>query len=62
LKALKHIFFFTAILAAFASCNEKASLPDLRESFGYKDTKPFGAYAAYQPAAGKLSGERLSPL
>ncbi len=47
LKAFKHIFFFTAIFAALASCKEKASLPDLRESFSYKDTKPFGAYAAY---------------
>ena len=47
LKRIKHIFFFTAIIAAFASCNKKAELPDLRETYGYKDTKPFGGYVAY---------------
>lgn len=32
---------------AFASCSNKAELPDLRETYSYKDTKPFGGYAAY---------------
>jgi hypothetical protein len=28
-------------------CQQKMKIPDLRETYGYKDTHPFGGYVAY---------------
>jgi len=39
------IIFFAGI---FFSCKKKSALPDLKERYGYADTKPFGANVAYR--------------
>lgn len=60
LERAKHIFFFITVIAAFASCNQKAALPDLRETYGYKDTKPFGGYAAYNMLRASYPAKTIS--
>ena len=37
-----------AAVFGMLSCNRRQGLPDLRESYSYKDTKPFGAKLAYR--------------
>src|SRR6478672_9447511 len=32
----------------FTSCNRKAGLPDLRETYGHTEPKPFGGKVAYE--------------
>lgn len=39
------LLFFAGI---FFSCKKKSALPDLKERYGYADTKPFGAKIAYE--------------
>ena len=44
----KHIVFVCILLGMLQACTPKKSLlPDLRESFSYLDTKPFGTSVAY---------------
>jgi hypothetical protein len=44
----KHIFFISILLTILQACTPKKSmLPDLRESFSYADSKPFGTSVAY---------------
>jgi hypothetical protein len=45
-KAFLYIFFGLQIVL-FAGCVKKSSLPDMRESYNYKDIRPFGGYVAY---------------
>ncbi|MEP6712627.1 MAG: DUF4350 domain-containing protein [Ferruginibacter sp.] len=44
-------YFFYIILCFLLvvqyGCSKKNNLPDLRETYSYKDTKPFGGYTAY---------------
>ncbi len=46
----KNTIYFLYLCAAlfFMSCRQQSTMPDLRESYGYKETKPFGAFAAYE--------------
>ncbi|MEJ7609864.1 MAG: DUF4350 domain-containing protein [Ferruginibacter sp.] len=43
----RHIIFSLLIAAVLTSCSNKTSLPDLRETYGYRDTRPFGGSIAY---------------
>ncbi len=44
----KHIIFVCILLGVLQGCTPKKSLlPDLRESFSYADSKPFGTSVAY---------------
>ena len=45
-KYFSHIISF-ALLLCFCSCSQKKGLPDLRETYVYRDTKPFGGNVAY---------------
>ncbi len=48
-KKFIHIVFIFFITGFFYSCNKATNaLPDLRERYGYADTRPFGAYTAYR--------------
>jgi hypothetical protein len=40
-------YYFVALLAVMLSCNNKNSLPSLRETFSKDDKIPFGTYVAY---------------
>ena len=42
------ILFFLCAIILYSCIAPKSKLPDLKEKYGYKDTKPFGAYTAYQ--------------
>ncbi|MBC7936657.1 MAG: hypothetical protein H7Y86_15005 [Rhizobacter sp.] len=42
-----YIIGLLLIVAATQSCYNKGNLPDLRETYQYKDTKPFGGYVAH---------------
>ncbi len=44
---LKYLFLSCFICLAIGACREKTGLPDLKERYQYKDTRPFGAYTAY---------------
>ncbi len=46
-KKGRYSLFMLAVVCGMGSCSPKKSLPDLRESYSYKDTKPFGASVAY---------------
>ena len=48
IKNKYHIILLSCAFLALAACSKKQSkLPDLRESFAYTDTKPFGSSVAY---------------
>lgn len=42
-----HIIFCVFLLSLIG-CKQRQQIPDLRETYNYKDTHPFGAYVAYQ--------------
>ena len=42
-----HIILLYAVFALLQGCRNKSGLPDLRETYQYKDTKPFGGYIAH---------------
>ncbi len=43
-----HYIIFLGTLLALSSCMQKNKLPDLRETYNYKDAKPFGAKLAFE--------------
>lgn len=43
----RYIFLFLIIAGLSQGCLPKNRLPDLKERYHYRDTRPFGAYAAY---------------
>ena len=43
----RYLPVFCLLLMLISGCRPKTGLPDLRERYHYKDTKPFGAYTAY---------------
>jgi hypothetical protein len=48
-KSIRHIILFLIVVGSFFTCKKaKKTLPDLRERYGYMDTKPFGAHIAYR--------------
>lgn len=42
-----YIIVWVGLCALAQSCGVKSGLPDLRETYQYKDTKPFGGYVAH---------------
>ena len=46
-KHCNHIIFLLLACLSFAACRTKRRLPDLRETYSYKDNKPFDASVAY---------------
>lgn len=49
LKYFYHIILFVLVVAVAYSCkSNKTKLPDLRESYSYRDAKPFGSKLAYE--------------
>lgn len=46
-KRILYILLITT-LAGIQACRKKTLLPDLRESYAYKETKPFGSNIAYR--------------
>ena len=46
LKYFLYIIIGLPLLAGYG-CKKKDALPDLRENYNYKDTRPFGGYVAY---------------
>lgn len=47
LSIFKNIIVCSLLLVILQGCNKKTGLPDLKERYQYKDTRPFGAYTAY---------------
>ena len=47
-KSIRHIILVFVCTGFLYSCTQKNKLPDLRERYGYMDTKPFGTYTAYR--------------
>lgn len=47
-KSFRHIILVFVCSGFLYSCTQKNKLPDLRERYGYMDTKPFGTYTAYR--------------
>ncbi len=43
---LRNSHIILLLLLAVTGCSKEGGLPDLRETYSYKDSKPFGAYAA----------------
>ncbi|RYY50916.1 MAG: hypothetical protein EOO06_02350 [Chitinophagaceae bacterium] len=42
-----YFIFLLAAILLLAGCSERSKLPDMRETYSYKDTKPFGGYVAH---------------
>ncbi len=57
-KSVTYIIM-VCIAAAFCSCRQQNSLPDLRETYAYKDTKPFGAFAAHELFKKSYPGSKI---
>ncbi len=47
-KTVYNIICFIALLSVTQSCRPKSSLPDMRETYSYKDNIPYGGSVAYQ--------------
>ena len=58
-KKKHYIILIAAVLFGMCSCNPKKRLPDLRESYSYRDTKPFGASVAYRIFANAYPEQRV---
>ncbi|RYY68314.1 MAG: hypothetical protein EOO13_12650 [Chitinophagaceae bacterium] len=43
-----HIIFLLLMMACLLSCADKSGGPDLRETYQYTDTRPFGGFVAHQ--------------
>lgn len=41
------MILITCLLVVIQGCRQKTALPDLKERYQYKDTRPFGTYTAY---------------
>lgn len=47
-KQIKYIIFYAGLLVFLYGCSEESNKkPDLRESFSYRDSRPFGTSVAY---------------
>ncbi|HRE63966.1 MAG TPA: hypothetical protein PKU77_09265 [Ferruginibacter sp.] len=41
-------YIIVCLVGLLGGCNKKSGLPDMRESFQYKSTKPFGSFVAHE--------------
>ncbi|MEO6537260.1 MAG: hypothetical protein ABIT07_00070 [Ferruginibacter sp.] len=58
-RFLQYIILGFSVLV-FLGCSNKNKLPDLHETFSYKDTRPFGAYIAYSLLANSFPDNWLA--
>ncbi len=47
----KYLLLSCLVLITLLGCNRKHPMPDLKERYQYKDTRPFGAFTAYNLVA-----------